>query len=358
MSNSLQIYRTILPEIEQTLAHLSEKLQQTLVWMMVGMYLEGQVHLAKIGSHRVGQAKLESKERQNRRFVAHEGVEVEPCYAPYAQSVLEAAAAGGRLRLLIDTLELSGQRQILTVAVAYRRRSLPLIWQVQRRKGLTDAETQTAFLARLLPWLPSEAEVVLIGDGEFHSVDLMAWCQDHGWHFRLRLHADTYIQLADGTWVQLQELALAPGERRYLQDVHVTKDKGYGPLNLALTWPQEEEHAWFIATDQPAAYATLRDDTRRMWIEEMFGDWQGNGFHLHLSRLFTPHRLSRLLLVLCLVYTWLLHIGAWVIKRGLRSRIDRNDRRDRSLFQLGRLWIRDCLTNANPLRIGFHPYPS
>lgn len=356
MSNSLRVYGTIFERICQWLSDWWVTQQRNLAWMITGLYLAEHVYLVKIASYRPSQATLNSKVRQLRRFVDNEAIDVRAGYEPVACSVLQAAAAGDRIRLLIDTLELSGKRQILMVALAYRRRAVPLIWLVQRRKGLTDSQTQIDLLRDLMPWLPEDVEIVLIGDGEFHSVDLMAWLQAQTWHFRLRLHADTYIRLPDGTWVQLQDLDIQQGERRYLQNVYITKDKCFGPVNIAIAWPEGEDHPWFIATDQEANYQTLRDYTRRMWIEELFGDLQGSGFQLQQSRLYEPERLSRLLLALCWVYAWLMHLGAWVIKRGFRSLIDRNDRRDRSLFQLGLLWMQRCLTNGERLHLGFKPY--
>lgn len=315
------------------------------------------VYLTEIAAYRLGRAKLASKTRQLRRFVANEAIDVWACYAPIARRVLQAAAAGGRIRLLIDTLELSGQRQILMVALAYRRRAVPIGWVVQRRKGVTDSQTQIALLGEILPLLPDDADVVLIGDGEFHSVDLMEWLQKQRLHFHLRLHADTYVQLPDGRWAQLQNLDIPKGQRRYLHDVHITRDKRGGPFHLAIAWPEGKEHPWFIASDQPACYQTLRDYTRRMWIDEMFGDFQENGFHLHQSRLYKPARLSRLLLALAWVYTWLIHLAAWAVKRGFRPLIDRNDRRDLSYFQLGPRWLQQALINGARVHVGFKPYP-
>jgi hypothetical protein len=107
--------------------------------------------------------------------VANKAVDVRANHAPYAQKVVEAAASSERLRLLIDTTELPGTRQILMVAIAYRRRSIPLIWKVMRRTGVTDSDTQRSLLEALAAWLPDGLDIVLIGDGEFHSIDLMTW---------------------------------------------------------------------------------------------------------------------------------------------------------------------------------------
>ena len=42
---------------------------------------------------------------------------------------------------------------------------------------------------------------------------------------------------------------------------------------------------WFLTTNLPDQDTTLRAYKRRMWIEEMFGDWQGHGVDVEKTRL-------------------------------------------------------------------------
>ena len=120
---------------------------------------------------------------------------------------------------------------------------------------------------------------------------------------------DGAARTGEQRWMELRELAPSEGERRYLQNVRVTKDKAYGPVSLALCHEEGEADPWFIATDQKADYLTLRTYSRQRRnfcdrIEELFGDLQGGGFHLHRSRIYHTNRLSRLVLALSWVYTW------------------------------------------------------
>jgi hypothetical protein len=62
-------------------------------------------------------------------------------------------------------------------------------------------------------------------------------------------------------------------------------------------------------------------------------------------------RLSRLTLAFALLYVWLISIGARTIPDGLRDMVDRNDRRDLCIFQIGFRFIERCVTNAFPFRI-------
>jgi hypothetical protein len=358
MSDSLRLQRKMHKTLCQHVPdRLSRPQRRNLAWMMAGLHQARHVHLSRIADYRVGSATLDSKTRQLRRLLANDGIDPQRCYEPLARQLLAAAAASGPVRLLVDTLELSGRRQILMAALAWRRRALPIRWQVRRRKGVSEADQQKALLEALRADLPADTEVVIVGDGAFHSTDLMAYVDARpGWHFRLRLHADTYAKLPSNGWKQLKELAPKEGQRRYLDEVYLTKGDPYGPTGLAMCHGEGEDDPWFIATDEPAGYLTIRTYSRRMWIEELFGDFEGGGFQLHRSRIYKPQRLSRLVMALAWVYVWLAHVGSWVVKRGLRPVVDRADRRDRSLIEIGRRWIRRCMTNNRSLRVRLKPY--
>jgi hypothetical protein len=80
-----------------------------------------------------------------------------------------------------------------------------------------------------------------------------------------------------------------------------------------------------------------------MWIEETFGDIKGNGFNLESTHLRNFLRLSRLTLAVFLLYVWLLAFGSKVIKSGKRRLVDRSNRRDYSIFRIGRNMIERCI---------------
>ncbi len=83
----------------------------------------------------------------------------------------------------------------------------------------------------------------------------------------------------------------------------------------------------------------------------MFGDLKKNGFDLERTMLRHFDRLSRLTLAVALLYIWLISIGTRTIRDGLRVLVDRKDRRDLSIFQIGLRFIERCVTNALPFRV-------
>ena len=116
-------------------------------------------------------------------------------------------------------------------------------------------------------------------------------------------------------------------------------------------WKIGEKDPWFLATNLPDLQTALNCYKRRMWIEEMFADLKGHGFDLESSMLHSFIRLSRLTLVVAFLYVWLVSFGTKTIKDGLRHVVDRKDRRDLSIFQIGLRLIKRCITNDLPFSL-------
>jgi hypothetical protein len=121
-------------------------------------------------------------------------------------------------------------------------------------------------------------------------------------------------------------------------------------------WQLGEKQPWLLATNLATAKQTRTAYRRRMWIEEMFADFKQHGFDLESTHLRHFRRLSRLTLLVALLYLWCVALGTAAIKRGLRYWVDRSDRRDLSIFRIGRDMIERHLTNAKPLSIRLLPY--
>ena len=374
MSNSPDLKDKMEDLIEQHLPPLRKTRRQNLARLTAGLYRAEHVHLSAVADEIPGSAKQSSKTRRLRRFLGNEEVDPDRWYRPVAGQLLRQAAESGPIRLLIDTLELTGNRRLLVAALAYRRRALPIWWHVDRKDGVTSAEKQVAFLEELVDLVPSAADAVLIGDGEFHSVDLLRAAQENGWSYCVRLHADTYLrdrktdteedggeqagaeEIGSQTWRECRAMDPEEGSRHSLQGVSITKEHDYGPVNVVYRWAEGEEEPWRLATNLPSGFRVVRLYQRRMWIEELFGDWQEGTFHLHQTRLYKPEKLSRLVLGLSLVYVWLVSVASYIVKRGWRPLVDRTDRRDRSYLALGLRWIKRCLRNREPPQMRLQPY--
>ena len=106
--------------------------RRALAQMITGLHLAEHVHLSKVAGRIAGTSQLESKMRHLRRFLANEDVDPERSYSPVRDRLIDLAVQGTEtegtdpIRLLIDTVELPGDRQVLMAGIAYRRRALPI----------------------------------------------------------------------------------------------------------------------------------------------------------------------------------------------------------------------------------------
>jgi hypothetical protein len=93
-----------------------------------------------------------------------------------------------------------------------------------------------------------------------------------------------------------------------------------------------------------------------MWTEEMFGDLKRHGFDLESTMLHHADRLSRLTLAVVLLFVWSVSTGGRTIHEGRRYLVDRHDRRDLSIFQIGLRFIERQLTNSLPIHLSLCTY--
>ena len=122
-------------------------------------------------------------------------------------------------------------------------------------------------------------------------------------------------------------------------------------VSALIHWQTGEKEPWCLATNLPDASLTLRYYRRRMWTEGMFADFKKHGFDLENTMLRNPPRLSRLTLAVAFLYVWSLSVGSRTIRAGLRHFVDRKDRRDLSIFQIGLRFMNRRLLNSLPVSL-------
>lgn len=233
----------------------------------------------------------------------------------YYDSLIRTALAewvGQSVYIAIDTTSLAGRLVICRLAVVYRGRAIPLVWQVyDRTRVMLAYGSYRPLLEHVLTLLPLNARVVLLGDRGFRTTEVMQWCADHkGWHFRRRLQGAQLVRLPDRRLLALAELGLQRGQMGTLQPVYLGVE-AYGPINVALAWldgPKTEP--WYIATDEPATLTTLSDYSLRMDIDEAFRDDKSGGFQLEDCELSDPASVERLLLVMAVATLHLVTLGS------------------------------------------------
>lgn len=354
--NIVQTYHTIVNRIKQTVGKERITRIRTMAWLQSGILHSRSVHLTRIASKIPGSSKKLSVADRFRCFLNNQNVRVRAWYRPIAEKLLKEAAKAGRpLRLIIDGSKIGNGHQLLMVSLGYRRRALPIAWTwVRCKRGHSSGRVQCALLAYVRQLVPPEAEVIVIGDSEF--TPLQALLESWNWFYVLRQKGSHLLRQDDmNVWQRCDTLVTKPGQRLWLTDIQLTKEHQHSCNFLAL-WQQGEKLPWLLATNLPDARTTRLHYSRRMWTEEMFGDFKRNGFDLESSRLQHFLRLSRLTLAVSMLYVTVLAFGSQTIKNGLRPLVDRPDRRDLSIFRIGFDMLHRCFTNGDPVSIRLIPY--
>ena len=331
---------------------------KSFVWLLVGIVLSKSVHSSHVANKIPGDAQKTSVTRRLSRLLDNGHIRVREWYEPIASMILNAIARnGGNVRLLFDGSKIGSGHQLLMVAVAYRKRAIPIAWTwVRCRRGHSSAHKQCALLAYVRKLMPPDASVVVAGDSEFGAMPVMRQLKQWKWSYVLRHKGDTLVFHPElRTWVRFDSLVKEPGDSCWFESVSFTQKHGF-PTNVLAYWMPGEDTPWLLTTDLDCPKQTLRTYKIRMWIEEMFGDFKGHGFDLEATRLRHFMRLSRLTLAVALLYVWLVAFGSSVIKRGLRYLVDRSDRRDLSIFRIGYDMFERRMTNQQPIPIRLLPY--
>jgi hypothetical protein len=334
---------------------------RNLVWLMAGIFESKSVHLSKIAMKIPGNANLVSITRRLSRFLDNPAIRVREWYEPIARHWLTVAAnTVGEVRLILDATHMGFGHQLLMVALAFHRRSIPIAWTwVKCSRGHSSVPVQLALLACVHKLLPLGVRVLLVGDCEFESGEVQEQVETvWGWKYALRQKPNNLFRLpGQETWQRLGDLVTKPGQKVWLEDCSLTR-KHNRTTNLLAYWAPGEKTPWLLATNLLSGFSTLKAYSRREWIDEMFGDLKRNGFDLESSHLLDFMRLSRLTLVVALLHTWLMITGANVIDTPERCLVDRSDRGDLSIFQIGLRSIERCLTNASAFFVNlFLPIP-
>jgi hypothetical protein len=328
------------------------------VWLIIGIYLSHSVCLSKIAGEIPGQAKLVSTTRRLSRFLDNSAVNVREWYRPIAQQWLQAQwQCLGEIRLIADGTKVGFGHQLLMVSLAYRKRAIPIAWTwVKHVRGHSSAYKQLALLNYVRKLLPIGAAVFLVGDCEFGSVEVLKWLDFLHWFYVLRQKSDTCVWLNQyNQWKPFGSFVQKAGESCWLGKGYLTASAIY-PTNLLAHWKTGEEEPWYLATNLPDEKMALKYYRFRMWCEEMHGDFKKHGFDLESTMLQDFLRLSRLTLAVALLYVWLISVGGRTVHQGLRHLVDRNDRRDLSIFQIGLRYIKRRLTNAFSISVPLCAY--
>ena len=268
MNSSQELYNRLI-ETRQPLVRISPVGHlRNWMWIVVGILQANSLALSQIALHIPSDAKAESRVATIRRWLQDRQVNVWAFYQP----VLEHVLAGWRTveaTVILDGVEVyNGRLQIFRLSLRHGGRAIPLVWAVFSGQGLTQVEKLEPMLKRAAKFLqPRVRQVRFLADCGFRDCDWAMLCLKLGWNYNIRVACNTIINLNNYPPCRIDELGGRPQQRRYFQDVQLTR-KNKLPTNLSVTWTEGgAQHApelLAIMSNQVAGRQRLRDYGGRM----------------------------------------------------------------------------------------------
>ena len=344
--------RAMLPEMH---GHRSK----TLAFFVLGVVLAGTTRLPRVAETLGGlsAAKTPSIERRLARFLANTQVTVLAVWTRLLSHFL-AFWRDQRLVFVLDATTLDERATVLYLGVLVHSRLLPVSWQVLPVHEPWDErqwDLVAALLDRVIPFLGA-ADCTLLAERGLVGHPLVRLCEQRGWQYLLRLPSRHTCRPARGRgahpWIPCRRLAPQRG-RQWFGPVQLWHDQPVA-AQVSARWEPQQQDPWIVLSDRPAGRQRLREYARRMRVESTFQDLKRRGWDLEGTVITDRARLDRLLLVVFLGLWWMAHLAASCLHHGQRTRFDRQDRRDKGIFRLGRLWVlailRRTLTAASLAR--------
>ena len=334
------LLNALLPIIPRTVYQDSRRLN-TLAWAIVGLYLTHSVRLGAWAEVLEGRAQYAaSRVRRFARWLHHPAISPPQWYEPVLQAALVGWPSGSRLYVALDTTALT-PFVLIRASLVYRGRAISLAWRALRHRSTqVSFEAYQPVLDQVCAIIPPDMVITLLADRGFVHERLLHYLQEHRWHFRLRLPADTLVHLGAQPVSAIRDLCPPAGQERFFQEVSIL-GAAVGPVHLALACLLDQpDDPWFVVSDEPTDAKTLDEYGLRFDIEGSFRDEKSGGYQIHTSQLAMPEALERLILILAMTTLHLTSIGVGVVHAEKRRFVDPHWERRLSYLKLGWGWRR------------------
>lgn len=260
----------------------------TLAGMITGIVMSEKVQLPKLAGKIPDSVKETSTEKRLYRWIKNEKITHETHFLPYIQPLLSAASREP-LTLVIDGSTVGRNCVALMICLVHKQRALPIAWTVAKgKKGHFPEEMHVQLVQEVQKFIPKDADVIFLGDGEFDGTDLQSALDSRGWGYALRT-SKTSVLTWEGHEFSFSDVAdhVKQGDCFEIPDALFTHRK-YGPIQATTWWREGCEEPIHLVTNLPSIDEACRYYTERFKIETFFSDQKSRGFNLHESHISDP----------------------------------------------------------------------
>ncbi len=278
-----------------------------LVWLLQH---QKQVRIERLAAALPLPIQQNSRRRHLQRFLNLDALSVVLLWFPVIEEILKRHfKPESQLIIALDRTQWK-ENNVLMVSAIYQKRALPIFWVLLEKDGSSNLEEQQKVLRPVVRLL-KKYKIVVVGDREFHSIELASWLQEQNISFVLRQKQSTTFREKRRSFQPLSSIPIHPGIRQFYTDINLTQKLGKRRFNLAVYWKRkyrgkQENEAWYLLTNLPDLKTAIKIYSQRFGIEAMFKDCKTGGYNLEGSKA-NPNRLVRLILLIALAM-----IGAWL----------------------------------------------
>jgi hypothetical protein len=308
------------------------------------------MHVQRISLANIGRAMSGATKHQIKRcwrFCANQRVET----ADAMQGILAKLLKKRKKKLLVavDWVDIKGF-QTLMASIVLKGRSVPICWASTTNHVYDGHRSRNAFEESLLlvlrNMIPRQIQVIVLADRGFGRTALATFCQREGFGYVIRIQPKVTVRLC-GFQGKLLDYPVYKGIAKVLHRVSYRSDEAV-TQNVVVHWkrnlPKKRDERWFLMTDQRgSAQQICRLYGQRMTLEQLFRDDKSkrNGWSLRDTKITTPDRIDRLLLILAIAYLLLCGVGL-IAKTQFRPSAwcSTNRQRECSIYTIGMIMLR------------------
>ncbi|MDZ4876890.1 MAG: IS4 family transposase IS8402 [Chroococcidiopsis cubana SAG 39.79] len=192
-----------------------------LVWLL---QQQKQVRIERLAAALPLPIQQNSRRRHLQRFLSLNALSVVLLWFPLIEEILKRHfQPQSQLIIALDRTQWK-ENNVLMVSAIYQRRALPIFWLLLEKDGSSNLTEQQKVLRPVIRLL-RKYNLVVLGDREFHSVELAYWLQKQQVNFVLRQKQDTTFRQQRQKFQPLSSIAIYPGIRQFYTDINLTQKK-------------------------------------------------------------------------------------------------------------------------------------
>jgi hypothetical protein len=310
-----------------------------LVWLLQN---QKQVRIERLAAALPLPIEQNSRRRHLQRFLTLNALSVVLLWFPIIEEILsKQIKTGSQVIIALDRTQWN-ENNVLMVSIICQKRAWPVFWCLLEKDGSSNLTEQQKVLRPVIRLL-KKYKLVIIGDREFHSIELAHWLHRQNVGFVFRQKQDTTFREKRQKFQPLKSIEISPGNRKFYAGVNVTQKRGFGRFNLAVYWKRKYRNKqapspWYLLTNLPDLETAIKIYGARFGIEAMFRDCKTGGYNLEGSQA-NPDRLVRLIFLIALAMT-----SAWLLGQRTKfqkqeSYICRTQEKSRNRKRHSNFWI-------------------